>query len=55
VTAALDAGLDVRQVRRFSRHARRDTLLVYDHTRKDLAGDVARRVAAAGSEGAGGC
>jgi integrase/recombinase XerC len=54
VTAALDAGLDVRQVRRFSRHARLDTLLVYDDNRQDLAGEVARRVAAAGSEGAGG-
>jgi integrase/recombinase XerC len=55
VKVALDAGLDVRQVRRFSRHARLDTLLVYDDNRKDLAGEAARRVAAAGSEGAGGC
>lgn len=45
ITAALDAGIDVRQVRRFSRHAKLDTLLVYDDNRRDLAGDVARRVA----------
>jgi integrase/recombinase XerC len=45
ITAALDAGLDVRQVRRFSRHAKLDTLLIYDDNRRDLAGDVARRVA----------
>lgn len=45
ITAALDAGIDVRQVRRFSRHAKLDTLLVYDDNRQDLAGDVARRVA----------
>jgi integrase/recombinase XerC len=42
---ALDAGLDVRPVRRFSRHAKLDTLLVYDDNRRDLAGDVARKVA----------
>jgi integrase/recombinase XerC len=53
VTAALDAGLDVRQVWRFSHHARLDTLLVYDDNRKDLAGEVARRVAAAAIEAAG--
>jgi integrase/recombinase XerC len=52
ITAALDAGLDVRQVRRFSRHAKLDTLLIYDDNRQDLAGDVARRVAA---QAGGGC
>jgi integrase/recombinase XerC len=55
VTAALDAGLDVRQVRRFSRHARLDTLLVYDDNRNDLAGDVARRVAAVADDITAGC
>jgi integrase/recombinase XerC len=53
ITAALDAGIDVRQVRRFSRHAKLDTLLAYDDNRADLAGDVARRVAA--EAGGGGC
>ena len=53
ITAALDAGIDVRQVRRFSRHAKLDTLLIYDDNRQDLAGDVARRVAE--QAGDGGC
>jgi integrase/recombinase XerC len=45
ITQALDAtGGDVRAVRRFSRHAKLETLVVYDDNRADLAGDVARLV-----------
>jgi integrase/recombinase XerC len=48
ITQALDAtGGDVRAVQRFSRHRDLRTLLLYDDRRADLAGDVARRVAAA--------
>ena len=46
VTAALDAGLDPRTVMRHSRHARLDTLLLYDDRRNDSAGEVASAVAA---------
>jgi len=46
VTAALDAGLDPRTVMRHSRHARLDTLLLYDDRRTDSAGEVASAVAA---------
>ena len=45
ITAALDAGRDVRDVRRFSRHASLDTVLIYDDARRDVAGDVAQLVA----------
>jgi len=46
ITRALDAtGGDVRAVRRFSRHAKLDTLLTYDDNRRDLAADVSRAVA----------
>jgi integrase/recombinase XerC len=46
ITQALDAtGGNVRAVRKFSRHAKLDTLLIYDDSRVDLAGDVARQVA----------
>jgi integrase/recombinase XerC len=46
ITQALDAtGGDVRAVQRFSRHASPATLLRYDDNRRDLAGDVARRIA----------
>jgi integrase/recombinase XerC len=48
ITQALDAtGGDVRAVQRFSRHRDLRTLLLYDDRRLDLAGDVARQVAAA--------
>jgi integrase/recombinase XerC len=47
VTATLDAGVDVRQVRRSSRYARLDMFFVHDDNRQDIAGDVARRVAEA--------
>jgi integrase/recombinase XerC len=36
---------DVRAVQRFSRHAKVDTVLVYDDARRDLGGDVAKLVA----------
>jgi integrase/recombinase XerC len=46
ITQALDAtGGDVRAVQRFSRHASPATLLRYDDNRRDLAGDVAKRIA----------
>ncbi len=46
ITKALDAtGGDVRAVQRFSRHAKVDTVLVYDDARRDLGGDVAKLVA----------
>jgi integrase/recombinase XerC len=47
ITRALDAtNGDVRTVQRFSRHADTRTLLLYDDHRRDLAGDVAKLVAA---------
>ena len=43
ITRALDlAGGDVRRVRRFSRHAKLETLLRYDDNRRDEAGAIAR-------------
>ena len=49
ITEALGlTGGDVRAVQPFSRHRNAQTLLQYDDSRKDLAGGVARWVAAAG-------
>lgn len=45
ITAALDSGRDVRDVRKFSRHAKLETVLIYDDNRTDVAGDIARAVA----------
>lgn len=45
ITGALDAGADVRSVRVFSRHRKIETVLRYDDSRKDLGGEVARKVA----------
>jgi len=45
ITQALDLGLDVRSVQRFSRHRDLRVLLVYDDARRDIAGDVARAIA----------
>ena len=43
ITRALDlAHGDVRKVRRFSRHAKLETLLKYDDNRVDEAGAIAR-------------
>ena len=48
ITTALDLSKgDVRQVRRFSQHVKLDTLTLYDDSREDSAGKVARLVAAA--------
>jgi integrase/recombinase XerC len=41
VTGALDAGRDVRDVRKFRPHANLETVLVYDDNRADVAGSVA--------------
>jgi integrase/recombinase XerC len=47
ITTALDATRgDVRAVQKFSRHAKVDTVLVYDDARRDIGGDVAKLVAA---------
>lgn len=42
ITEALDKGLDMRSVQRFSRHKNFNTVLIYDDNRKDLGGEVAR-------------
>jgi hypothetical protein len=43
ITRALDlAGGDVREVKRFSRHATLETLLLYDDNRRDEAGAIAK-------------
>ncbi len=45
VTRALElSGGDIRAVQRFSRHARADTVLVYDDNREDLGGTMTRRL-----------
>jgi integrase/recombinase XerC len=44
ITSALDAGCDIRQVRKFSRHARIETVIRYDDARDDTAGAIAERV-----------
>jgi integrase/recombinase XerC len=47
ITRVLDlSGGDVRSARAFSRHAKLETLTVYDDTRKDLAGRMARLLGA---------
>jgi integrase/recombinase XerC len=45
ITAALDAGHDLRTVQRFSRHAHVQMLITYDDNRTDMAGMVSRTVA----------
>ena len=43
ITAALDSTQgDVRRVQRLSRHAKLDTLIVYDDNRQDLQGDISQ-------------
>jgi integrase/recombinase XerC len=44
ITAALDAGLDVRQVQKLSRHRKLDTLLIYDDNRANVQGLVSDRL-----------
>lgn len=46
ITAGLDSTGDVRAVQRYSRHAQLETLITYDDATRDLAGAVARKVAA---------
>jgi integrase/recombinase XerC len=41
ITTALDAGKDVRVVRRFSRHRTLDMVLRYDDDRGGIAGEIA--------------
>jgi integrase/recombinase XerC len=41
-TTALDAGRDVREVRRFTRHRSLEMVLRYDDLRRDIAGEIAR-------------
>ena len=42
---ALDLGRDVRDVAKFSRHKDVRTLLIYDDSRKDVGGDIAKMLA----------
>jgi integrase/recombinase XerC len=42
ITEALDRGRDVRDVAKFSRHKDVRTLLIYDDSRLDVGGDIAR-------------
>lgn len=44
VTTALDEGWDVRDVKDFSRHAKIDTVLIYDDRRKDVGGEITRSI-----------
>jgi integrase/recombinase XerC len=54
ITEALDkTGGDVRRVMKFSRHAKPETLLLYDDARRDDAGEIAELLAG-GDGGAGG-
>jgi integrase/recombinase XerC len=46
ITSALDlSGGNIRDVQKYSRHADPRTLMRYDDARRDVAGDIARRVA----------
>ena len=44
ITEALDGGWDVRDVKQFSRHAKIDTVLIYDDRRKDIGGEITRAI-----------
>ena len=44
-TSALDAGRDVREVRKFTRHRSLEMVLKYDDMRRDVAGEIARDLA----------
>lgn len=44
ITEAFDKGMDVRTIQRFSRHKDPRTLMIYDDNRKDLGGEVAKRL-----------
>jgi integrase/recombinase XerC len=45
ITHALDSGVDMRDAAQFSRHADIRTLRIYDDRRRDVGGEVARRLA----------
>ena len=45
ITEALEAtDGDVRAVRKYSRHAKLDTLLIYDDSRQDMHGEIAKTI-----------
>jgi integrase/recombinase XerC len=44
-TSALDAGRDVREVRKFTRHRSLEMVLKYDDARHDVAGEIAKDLA----------
>jgi integrase len=46
ITRLLDMGADLRDAAQFSRHKSIQTLFIYDDRRKDVAGDLTRRLAA---------
>ena len=50
-TSALDAGRDLRDVRRFTRHRSLEMVLRYDDMRRDVAGEIARDLAARRDQG----
>jgi integrase/recombinase XerC len=50
-TSALDAGRDVRDVRRFTRHRSLEMVLRYDDARRDVAGEIARDLAGRRDQG----
>ncbi|HZW32116.1 MAG TPA: tyrosine-type recombinase/integrase [Isosphaeraceae bacterium] len=50
-TSALDAGRDVRSVRKFTRHRSLEMVLRYDDQRRDVAGEIARDLAARRDDG----
>jgi integrase/recombinase XerC len=41
ITAALESGRDIREVMKFSRHKKIDTVIIYDDRREDMQGQVA--------------
>ena len=51
ITWLLDHEEDIRNVQKFSRHARLDTLQLYDDRRNDVAGRLACKLAASGRPG----
>jgi integrase/recombinase XerC len=42
ITRALDLGRDLRDVAKFSRHRDVRTLMIYDDSRRDVGGDIAK-------------
>lgn len=44
ITAALDAGRDIRDVAKFSRHKDIKTVLIYDDRRRDVGGEIAEEL-----------